>query len=666
MKKLCMLLLLLLCLFPLAALADSGLTFVKDQELVVFDQDGVKLTLTGEVKDSGMMFMQLYAVIENKTNQPISVSYKGVCNGWVVNRSVIGGGNSVPANAKAKTYLFLNYEELDIARFSDLTDATLDFIIENDNNGNTMFTVEGVGISFGGNAEPELSYFEECPILPDPTAYGAMYCSSMSGAIKVNGVPSSSAKYTYRSSRSDDLREAYDDYITALRAMSFTVSGSGTGHTIYSGETKLATTRFDDVIIVEVLPGNDKLGKPASAAVQPTSSVPGKKLGDTLTTSVMRMTLISSGVTDIIYSYDGREPDWYFYLEPQSGNRLLFIKASFTNLGRREVDIDNIYTQITLDGQYEYEGNVTGLRPDGKNFQDAVASQSTLNCYIYFEIPSHVVNNYKTCTVKLGFTDSFNTKISNALTGYNFDICDDVFEIDLDKGTSAGKANAASRATATPRPTTTPRARVTATPAPAVQDKSGDPILFQEIPWGSNPATARSALQKAGYISYTGAVGSFHEVMGSMLSTGDPKSPYELADGYAQVLYEDWIYETDIKKKIGGYEVSTMSLCYVYGVKNGRLNKDVKELISVNVELNAPDSSAALADLKTKLTKLYGEPVSSGFMGTVWVGGDDTCLVLYDFASPTLLYAKADNLSLVQQMYEELGFTASEDDMDGL
>ena len=41
-------------------------------------------------------------------------------------------------------------------------------------------------------------------------------------------------------------------------------------------------------------------------------------------------------------------------------------------------------------------------------------------------------------------------------------------------------------------------------------------------------------------------------------------------------------------------------------------------------------------------------------------------LLLYDFASPTLLYSKNNNKAYVQQMYAELGYVADEDDVDGL
>lgn len=678
MKKLLVfgLLLVLVCVLPLGALAQTALTFEKGQELLLFDQDGVKLTLNGKVEDNGMMSLQLGAVVENKTNKTIQVTFHGSCNGWTVNRSVMGGGGgSVAPNAKAKGYVWLNYEDLDIARFSDLTEATLTFTVSNDNSGEVLFTVPDVHIVFGdGQAQPpEPTYFEECPLLPDPTAYGAMYQASRSGGIMINGIQSSSTRYTYRSSRSDDLRAAYDEYISAIRSMGFTVTGAGTSHTIFYGGEKVAAASFDDVIIVEIMPGGEKLGSntgSTTGSTVQTDTLPRRSIGDTLTTSTMRMKLLSSGVTDIIYSYDGAEPSWYFYITPQDGSRLLYIKGTFTNLGNREVDIENIYTLAVLDGKYEYEGMVTALRPDGKDFTDDVSAQNILTCYIYFEIPEAVVNSYKTCTVKLGFTDSFNTKISNALTGYDFDACDDAFAVELNKNgassTTGGSTTTGGKTgtSATAKPAATPRA--TATPSAAAQSVGGEGITFQEIPWGATPNDARSALIKKGYIKNTGAINSFHQILGSMLYSGDPQDPVALPYGYEEVLYEDWIYDTDVQKTIGGYDVASLSLCYRYTIKNGKLNKDAKELISVNVELSAADVETALADLERKLTKLYGPCTESSFFGTVWIGAEDTCLVLYDFGAPTLLYAKTDNLAVVQQMYEELGLTASPDDLDGL
>ena len=71
-------------------------------------------------------------------------------------------------------------------------------------------------------------------------------------------------------------------------------------------------------------------------------------------------------------------------------------------------------------------------------------------------------------------------------------------------------------------------------------------------------------------------------------------------------------------------------------------------------------------DLSAKMTQLYGECTSKGFGYYMWRGADDTCVILYDFAGPTLLYGTWDNLSQVQKLYDKLGYKPSADDVSGL
>lgn len=632
-----------------AVCAEGELVFERGKQVVLFEQDGVKLTLNGEVQDDGVMSVQLSGVLENKSGHSISVFYGGTCNGWSLRRFVLGNANDVASNSKAKTNLSLPYEDLEVKRYADLEEANFTFFISDSKTGEALATIEDVRVVFSQSGKAAMTYFEECPVLPEPTFCGAMYQSRKSGMIKVNGIDSSSAKYTYTSSQ--ELRPAFDEYIQALQKMGFTVSGSGTSYTLSKGGEKLAKVSCDKDIHVEVLPGHANMT--ASGTTPQTTAPSGytkKKLGDTLKTDTMQLCLTDSGVTDRVNSYEGAQPSLYFMLEPQNGNRFLYLKGTFKNAGSREVDIRHIYAQVVVDGKYTYEGDVHGLQPDGRDFQNYVSAQASVGCYVVFEIPSQVVNSYKSATVTLGFTDSFNTKITSAVTGYNFDYCDDVFEITL------GKTETASA-----------RPSAKGNDAQSTTESGSDArgvITFQEIPWDSNPKEARKILFEKGYVS-SRHVSSFSDSSTCMLSDG-ASSFYELAQYYEKVLYGDTSFYDDNKKKIAGYDVDTIALCYTYGIKNGKLDKKTQKLISVNVELNAPDTDAAMKDLLAKLTKVYGKPDAEGYSSYVWYGADDSMLLLYDFANPTLLYSKNNNKAYVQQMYAELGYVADEDDVDGL
>lgn len=723
------------------AFADSNVTFTRGEQVVLFDQDGVKFTFSGEVTDDGMMIVQLHGVLENKTNMPIQVSYSGTCNGWSFGTSSISGSAATTsANSKAKGFLWFEYDAVSIQHFSDLEEANITFRITNPNTSKELMTIENVHITFADHGQVMMTYFEECPILPDPTFCGGMYCSYHRGMTKINGIASSNASYTYTSNQ--DLRSAFDTYIQQLKSLGFTVSGSGTTYTISKDGDKLASVSYDKNIIIEVLPGHENLKNTTSntsATISTNSGYIKKSLGDTLTTNTMQMNLTEKGVTDRLYSYQGTAPSHYFMIDAQSGNRFLYVKGSFKNTSTRQVDIRHIYAQVLIDGQYLYEGNVTALQPDGRDFQNYVSAQASVDCYIYFEIPSQIINNYKSATITLGFTDSFNTKISNTITGYNFDICNDVFEISLTaqssstsstnaSASSSGATTSANNSSSTYNPfqlteaeiailtewgcaipttieeyslivaagiifpsdyalsilygeipfpenntssTNTSVAQTGTTNTNQANQTTSTPndrgvIMFQDIPWDSTPAEARKILYQKGYVaSQTPEPADYYGYASCMLS--DANNPYyELSQYYEKVLYGDTSYYNDNKKKIAGYTVDTLSLCYTYGIKNGKLDKQTRKLISVNIALNASDTEAAMSDLLAKLTKVYGPYDANSYRSYIWYGADGSMLLLYDFASPTLLYSGNNNTALVQQMYAELGYVADTDDIDGL
>lgn len=659
MKKGLLLLLTLLLLFSVHCASAEGtdLVFEKGSSLVVFDQGGVKFTLNGDVEDNGVFQISLQGVVENKNDFPIQVTFSGACNGWSLNTYVLGNGSKIAANSKAKVNIYFEYEAVEIKRFSDLEEALLTFCIYNLNNNETVQTIENVHLLFSGDSQVAMTYFEECPILPEPTFCGAMYCSHHRGMTRINGIASSNASYTYTSNL--DLTDAFDEYIQQLRTMGFTVSGSGKTRSISQNGDKLATVTLDKNILIEILPGHEQSGaNKGTQSGSGTATRIKKSMGDTLTTDTMKMTLSDKGVTSRIYSYIGAEPSYYFYIDAQNGNKLLYVKGTFKNAGTREVDIRNICTQVLIDGQYTYEGAVTALRPDGRNFENYVSAQSTVDYYIYFEIPSHIINNYKSAVLTLGFTDSFNTKVSQALKGYNFDICNDVFEIDLNaKGTTATTQTTVS---ASDRKTTT-----TSTPAASDTDNGRGVIMFQDIPWGSSPSEARKILYSKGYVSsQSPEPADYYGYAFGKLSDGN--SPYyELSQYYEKVLYGDSML-SELKKNIAGYSVGNLTLTYTYGIKNGKLDKQTRKLISAYVELDAYDSTAAMSDLLTKLTKVYGEYDKKSYRSYIWYGEDGSMLLLFEYAYPSLLYSGNDNKALVQQMYAELGYQADADDLGGL
>ena len=267
-----------------------------------------------------------------------------------------------------------------------------------------------------------------------PTSYADVRQTG-SGSSKINGIYTS-INYAYKPvSKKDSAADMLKAYIDGLKGAGYAVSGTGNSYTINTGATMLATVNLDDdTIRMDIKPGNETLTKiPAAGSVATVvKETPKYRIGDTLKATNVKMTLNKSGVTDKIYSYIGKEPSFYRYYDTQSDKRLFYVQGKFTNSGSRSVDIDYLYMEACFDGKYYYDGFACGLQPNGKDFEDDVASQSTVDYYVFFEVPKTVLNSYKTCTVKIGVEDSFSVKVRKN-DRYNFDVCNSVFEIDLSK-----------------------------------------------------------------------------------------------------------------------------------------------------------------------------------------------------------------------------------------
>ena len=514
----------LLCVLVLAsalclagsALAQTEVSFVRGQQTEVFSENDVRLYLTGEVDDSGMMWLALSAVIENHTSRNISVSYTGVCNGWSVDQCVMGGsGSAVRKGAKGKSYLWLLYDQLDLKRFSDLQDLTLDFIISDSDTQEELFRVTDVSILFGSSgqssggassasqeqsaapAAPVLEYYDECPILPRPECLCDVYQSGRSSS-SVNGKLSSvTYRYSLRN-QGDSLSGAFSAYVEALRQEGFTVSLSGTAAVISSDGKRLGTfTQSASQLEMDLIPGNEGLtagpsGTDAAAAL----SDQGDKrisLGDTITTKTCTLKLESVDTGDKIYSYGRKKASGiYFQMEPvKSGQTFLYVYGTFTNTGSAPVDIRHIYATMTLDGQYVYDADVCGVTDGGADFINYVSPRETVGVYIYAELPPSMARP-ESATLRLGFTDSFDPLfISSGLP--DFSRCSETYMLALGNGASSGVSglplNTASPAPAAKKSMTavtvaTPTPGPTATPRPA-------PPASQSLSGGSSAATPR-------------------------------------------------------------------------------------------------------------------------------------------------------------------------------
>lgn len=154
-------LLVLLMAFSATALAEEAEVkrFEEGKELLLFEQDGIKISLTGEVKDNSEYFLEIIlgTAIENNSKETVKVRYSGVINGI---GATFGFGDVWPgANSENNVVIvepWLNIEdEEDVKRFQkiegfdDLEEMELNIEVCNLDD-EVLFTVDPITIHFPG------------------------------------------------------------------------------------------------------------------------------------------------------------------------------------------------------------------------------------------------------------------------------------------------------------------------------------------------------------------------------------------------------------------------------------------------------------------------------------------------------------------------------------
>lgn len=267
MKKYISLFLLLIiaicCVTAHAESKDLPITVKFGENAEIFNKNGVNAYFTGEVDDSGTMWLSLKAVIDNKTNTSIKVAYEGVCNGWSVKHSIMGGSDtSIYKNSKGKCYLWLNYDDLELQRYGDIKELMLDFIVMNASTSEEMFRVNNVHFEFPDQGLPELVYYEECPVLPTPEKCTDFKQTGHSKSSSNGKVTKIKYKYSLRSNSRATLDDSLNAYLDVLKIEGFSTSKSGNSTTISYDKKKVATVKIaDSVLEIDIVPGNDKLKK---------------------------------------------------------------------------------------------------------------------------------------------------------------------------------------------------------------------------------------------------------------------------------------------------------------------------------------------------------------------------------------------------------------------
>lgn len=194
-------------------------------------------------------------------------------------------------------------------------------------------------------------------------------------------------------------------------------------------------------------------------------------------------------------------------------------------------------------------------------------------------------------------------------------------------------------------------------------ETAATPILFRDIEWGSTYNEAQKGLPDNVKLYDLDADSSY--LVEEMMT--DERRNY--FDGHVAARAN--ARSSSLRGiKIAGYELSGLTMCFAWTPgTDGLIVEDAAHtaLYYAVYEISPKDLKAAYADLTTKLSSIYGEPVSTKESGTIidqkytiWNGADNTMLVLLskEYSSGSteieIRYGTTEGNIWLQQAYDAL------------
>lgn len=287
-------------------------------------------------------------------------------------------------------------------------------------------------------AEEAHIFFQECPILPTPENYAPVYQSTSSSS-SVNGkVSSIRYGFSVQMMRNDDVKDIYATYLAKVQELGFSVvNDTGSGCDIYAGGTKLASVSVEGSNLrFEIVPGNENVQAPSSTGDDASTQIPVTetvlKMGDTIETDYVHLTLDEYD-SDMEIQSGTSQYGSYTYYYSDNGDPYFYLKGTFKNLGGVPVDIRHIYVQFCFDGKYNYKGEVAGASDASNGFINDISPLAEVTYYIYAAVPQELIDTFRTCSVRIGFTENFDYKVVDVNDLPKFENCDDVFVLEISK-----------------------------------------------------------------------------------------------------------------------------------------------------------------------------------------------------------------------------------------
>ena len=172
-------------------------------------------------------------------------------------------------------------------------------------------------------------------------------------------------------------------------------------------------------------------------------------------------------------------------------------------------------------------------------------------------------------------------------------------------------------------------------------EESREEFTFQGIPWGSSYEYVDKILVESGFL---GSPAGFNDTFGIAVWP-------EVLPGDSSMFYNDKTgiggmgMRNEVLKTVGGYEVGSINLHYLYEVQNNETVPNT-HLTMVELRLNGVDND----DLIDKLNQKYGKYQDSIQTYIYFWYGDNNTAIAYWCAAEALYYAKTDDYKTAEAL----------------
>lgn len=134
--------------------------------------------------------------------------------------------------------------------------------------------------------------------------------------------------------------------------------------------------------------------------------------GETESTDFVEITIDKIGIAQEIKPTDTSSV--YSYLSDKDGEQYIYLTGSMKNTGTESYGIENIKSDIILDGNYKYVAFLKADNGGNDFYNDTLKPFGKDKFYIVASVPDELIEKFESVEVRFGFDDNFKTRFYNS------------------------------------------------------------------------------------------------------------------------------------------------------------------------------------------------------------------------------------------------------------